>query len=48
MEADKLRAWGAKWSAIRDAAQMPRTRTYAENYLAMLRRQLTKLTEVSR
>lgn len=45
MEADKIRAWGAKWTTIRDASQTPRTRTYAENYLAMLRRQLAALTE---
>lgn len=38
--ADKLKRWGAKWSKIRDNATTPAIRTYAEQYLEMLRRQL--------
>lgn len=38
--ADKLKRWGAKWAKIRDNANTPAIRAYAEQYLEMLRRQL--------
>lgn len=38
--ADKIKRWGAKWAKIRDNATTPAIRTYAEQYLDMLRRQL--------
>lgn len=45
-KADKLKRWGAKWTAIRDNATTPAIRAYAEAYLDMLRRQLR--TEINR
>ena len=36
---DRLRGWYSKWQAIRNNAAMPKTRAYAEQYLAMLTRQ---------
>jgi len=36
---DRLREWFRKWQAIRDNAAMPKTRAYAEQYLAFLARQ---------
>jgi len=35
----KLREWFDKWTKIRDNAAMPKTRAYAEQYLAFLARQ---------
>jgi hemerythrin-like domain-containing protein len=36
----KLREWYQKWQKIRDNATTPAIRSYAEQYLDMLRRQL--------